>query len=457
MPNLGALPVELMLLVLKYTDPEDLESLSRIDSSWYRTANKLLRQHKERKSKYAYMDYFCCWRDVVVCILRDPHTAHYIKDIEVDYDWTLFIARCLKSLPAESPDAELLIENLDSSVIVPESDIDDWKRDAINGDQIIVSMLLYTLLLKLQKLCIWFPTVGVDRDARLFARTLSAIATAHHHKVKQTPALGSLRYISLHSRHWTTIDRWSEADFLSPLLALPHISAIRLCTIQMPPLERSPEFPSSVVTSLILRDCVADRDVISTLLSSTPCLQRFSFLSVRMGTSGYDCQSIFNALRIHHSRSLQFLGFNVRQSDPSSRYHRPYKVLGSFENLKAAYIPWALFAGSFTNNPLLTKTLLPNLRLLSIADGLHNSVADSFCDFVRKQTSRFPSLKRLLCTKPYVDHAFGLRYATEREKDCQKRLEHAAAGCGLDLEFRDSVELQEDIVGGLNERWRIYL
>ena len=461
MPRLGALPVELMLLVLMYTDPDDLESLSRINSSWYRTAADLLRQHKEKKARYTRLDYDHCWRDLVICILRDPDIAHYIKDIELSYILVRDQCSHQKRLPTDSPDAELLAEKLDSSAFLVGDEVDEWKRQIIKGNEIVATMLLYTFLPKVQKLCIRLPVIWGHRDARLLTRTLSAIAISHQNNTKRTSALGCLRYVSLHSPCGSS-GGWSGMD-LSSLLALPQISAISLFCITIPPLERNLDFARSTITSLILMNCVAERDVISSLLSNTPCLQRFCFLSEWGRTSDDDYHYILDTLRFH-TPSLKFLGLPVsydnRQSLPQV-YHTPYMHLGSFESLQAVYIPWAYLAGSLEKDASLSKTLMPNLRLLSIGDGLHDPVADNFHEFIKEQTNRLPSLKRLLCVKvrpnctPCIPRDAAAR--AMRESYYQGRLECAAARCGLDVEFRYREEVHNEIVCRLDERWRTYL
>ena len=49
MPKLDAPPIELVLRVLRHTDPDNLESLSRVNSRWTTATQLLQQQDKETK------------------------------------------------------------------------------------------------------------------------------------------------------------------------------------------------------------------------------------------------------------------------------------------------------------------------------------------------------------------------------------------------------------------------
>ena len=457
-----ALPNELVLNVLKFTDPADLENLSRVKIHWYRAAIPLLRLHIERKRQYTHLSgRNRLWRDVVVCILRDPDIAYYIRHLEIDYESlgvshdssrqrSALSSRGLSSrhtLPVGSSDAKLMEESMKSSLsrlLAPSFNLQGCTKRVTGGDEVLATMLLYTLLPRLQT----FTVLNFVRpDVGPLSRTVQAIANAHRNNPEtlKVSALGQLKYVDFHSDQVPPgYMSWrSTADCLNAFMALPQISAFKFTVPQMPPFPQNfaqdAALPASRLTSLIFVDYAMDQDGLCSLLARVPCLRRFCFLQKSMRTA-VDCNLIFSTLRNHHGRSVQLIAF-----DANLKSHARLSVdLSAFEDLRMAHIPWAFLRSTLSCS--LGAAILPRLRILSME---HDPISylPNFLSLFAEGWYSCPCLEGLLLSYATTSIASTTIAETFRGELATKGLSLTVKESGFALR----------VLGALDEQWKAYI
>lgn len=435
MASILALPNELVLHVLKFTDLADLENLSRIKLSWYRAAIPLLRLHIERKRRYSYLSgRHHLWRDVVVCVLRDPDIAYYIRHLEIDHHSAGLPYQY--KLPVGSSDAKLIEESIESSLsplVGPRLSRQACKKYITEGDESLAKQLLYTLLPKLHTLTIRSLTF---HDARL----LSSIVPGTANRNRSNPndlkisALDELKYVDFHAYKEPDGSRFKiTTERLGAFMALPQLSAFKLTDIRIrPPPQNAAALSVSHLTSLIFVDCAVDQDGLCPLLARVPNLRRFCFLQKESRTA-VDCSLIFSTLQ-NHARSIQMIAFDANRKLDSSL---PFD-LSAFEDLRMAYIPWAFLSSTLSCS--LGAAILPKLRILSIL------AKDS-------STSDVPKLLPLFAegwySCPCLESVLVLDGSDET-------LRYALAPHGLSL-IIEKHDFPMRVLGAMDEQWMAYI
>lgn len=457
MTSILALPNELVLHVLKFTDLADLENLSQIKLNWYRAAIPLLRLHIERKRQYSYLSgRNHLWRDVVISILRDPDVAYYVRHLEVDYNTTTAQYKLSRRssglkyqhrLPVGSSDAKMIEERIKSSLsplLAPRFDLQAYTADMNVTDEALATMLLYTLLPKLQTLTV---ICFIRRDAGLLSRTVQAIANAHRNNPEnlKISALGELKYVDFHSHQEPPV-LWSwdsivTADYLYAFMTLPQISAFKFTNLKMPLLAQDAALSAYHLTSLIFVDYAMEQDGICSLLARVPCLRRFCYLQKHIKIA-VDCDLIFSTLRTHHARSVRLIAF-----DANLKSHSSISVnLSAFEDLRMAYIPWAFLRSTLSCS--LGAAILPKLRILSIPTE-DSSISDApkfFLSLLDEEWYSCPCLLSLLV----LDGSYGTPAANKES------LQDMLAAKGLSL-ITEEHDFATQILGALDEEWRAYI
>ena len=469
MNSILALPNELVLHVLRFTDPDDLENLSQIKLNWYRAAIPLLRLHIERKRQYSYLsgrNHY--WPDVVVSILRDPDVAYYVRHLEVDYDTTTALynksgrsssrsylhegsyLQVSSYLHVGSSDAKMIEESVESSLLPlfgPRFDLRAYINNIRWRDNALATMLLYTLLPRLQTLTV---VCLKEQDGELVSRTVQAIANAHHKNPEnlKMSALGELRYVDFHShRKPPVLMTWESivnAGYLYAFMTLPQISAFKFTNLRMPLLPQNAALSASHLTSLIFVDYVTEQEGICSLLARVPCLRRFCFLQ-RHIKPAVDCNLIFSTLREYHARSLQLIAFNA-----NLKVHSNLSVdLSAFEDLRMAYIPSAFLRSTLSCS--LGAAILPKLRILSVPTE-DSSVSDSptfFLSLLDEEWFLCPCLLSLLV----LDGSYETSAATTANRET---LQDMLAAKGLSLITKE-YDFVTEVLGALDEEWRAYI
>lgn len=233
MAQLDDLPAELVLRILEYTSPANLDSLSQVAHRWYSLATKRLRKHREYRSKFRTLHDGYAWLDVLVNIVQDPWIGHYVTHLSMNTK-IRFRRGFLSDLniPRHAPGTpdqwRIVKEAFMKSPFVDGQNSITFDRQARNYQEALSMALLITLLPNVQQLTMNVPTTW--KGIKVIQNVVTQMAIAYHRKCPTEGGLISLRNIEFKGHCHRGRGR-GNLSFAAPFIALPEASTLKLVQI----------------------------------------------------------------------------------------------------------------------------------------------------------------------------------------------------------------------------------
>lgn len=446
MAALEDLPAELVIRVLHFTSPSDLESFSRINHRWYSLADKRLRLHREHRLKFNTLHDGFLWRDVLVNILRDPWIGHYVTSLSMNQK-VRSRKRLLSGLSALSDDYE---DSNDAGFVRKatgehpafSSGLLKTSLQQINGqDEAPRMAFLLTLLPNVRHFTMNAPSTW--KGLKLIESIVTWITRIQHQEPGMVTGMSNkLEYMEFRGYYHGGPCR-ANISFLSPFMVMPRVRALKLFQIGGWKFTQGSKVPLSGLTSLILERSHLEPRMLAALLSRTPWLQRFVCANYVQGRFG-DSDIYLDALKANVSESTQFLGlaspYNIIHPKNSNSYFFEFKA---FPNLRVLYI--SLYQLVSMRHLDIPDETWPSLKTLAV-DGVPSSASAVMAIRELAAHTRCEQLYTEL-TSEYL--GLDLKMIIEREL-----LKEACAQSSVTLTF--GLADFRAVVMGMNERWREY-
>lgn len=455
MAQLEDLPAELVIRVLFFTSPTDLDSLSQVNHRWYSLASKRLQIHRLYCSKFRSLHDGYVWRDVVINILKDPWIGHYIKHLsmnqKVRHRKGLLSSASLSVLTYEGDsDWNILREALVKSPFIQTEEQEAFQRTKPCRDESLPMAFLLVLLPSLQQLTMTVPSTW--RGMKLIQKVVTRMAIAYHHRPDLEVGLSSLKHMEFKGLYRRG-PRRANLSFVAPFIALPKASTIKIVNTGVQKFTSSLNLPLSTITSLILIYSPIDPQALSALLHRTPWLERFVYQGNGYETQ-YDITANLCAVAANVGQSLKFLALALEQprnfGDKSEVVKIDYEK--AMPNLYALYI--------HTNSSIyvecsnlatltdifLTERVPPRLQML-VVDGLQYCA--SSVKFIRELVTH-TRCKQLRLQSPFISECESLDMQLIIETELLKA---TCSQSEVILAVKEE-DFREKVVLGANERWR---
>ncbi|KAL8793827.1 MAG: hypothetical protein Q9195_003552 [Heterodermia aff. obscurata] len=446
MAALEDLPAELVMRVLYYTNPSDLESFSQINHRWYSLASKRLRLHRELRLKFKTLHDGFLWRDVLVNLLRDPWIGHYVTTLSMNQK-----VRRRKRLLSGSAVYFDSYENSNDGEFVRtaigehpafSSSLLKTSLEQINGqDEAPRMAFLLTLLPNVRYFTMNAPSTW--KGLKIVENIATWITRLRQQEPSKIGGMSNkLEYMEFRGFYHGGPCR-ANISFLSPFMAMPRVRTLKLFQIGGSKFTPGPNIPLSGLTSLILERSPLEPRILSALLARTPWLKRFVCGNYVQGRFS-DSDIYLDALKSNVSESIQLLGLASPYNIIDPKHSNPYFFeFNAFPNLRVLYI--SLYQLISMKNLDIPDEKWPALKTLAV-----NGVPSS--------ASAITAIRELAahtrCEQLYTELAseylgLDLKMIIEREL-----LKEACTEMGVTLTF-GLVDFRA-VVKGMNEKWTEY-
>ena len=447
MAVLEDLPAELVIRVLHFTSPSDLDSLAQINHRWYSLADKRLRLHRQHRLKFRNLHDGFLWRDVLVNILRDPWIGHYVTTLSLNQK-VRRRKRLLSGLATYFDDYEDsndagFVRNIVGEHPAFSSGLLKTALHQINGhDEAPRLAFLLTLLPNVRRFTMNAPSTW--KGLKLIESIITWITRLQQKEPSTIAGMSNkLEYMEFRGYYHGGPCR-ANISFLSPFMVMPCVRALKLFQIGGWRFIPGPNIPLSGLTSLILERSPLHPHMLSALLSRTPWLQRFvcaNYVQSRFG----DSDDYLGALKSNVSGSLQLLGLASPYTivDPKNTSNPYFFEFKAFPNLRVLYI--SLYQ-------------LMSMKDLDIPDKTWPSLKTLAVNGVPTSASAVTAIRELAahtrCEQLYTDLSpeyLGLDLIMIIERELLKET-CAQLGVTLTLGLTDF----RTVAMGMNEKWREY-
>ena len=447
MAVLEDLPAELVIRVLHFTSPSDLENLSQINHRWYSLANKRLRLHGEHRSKFKTLNDGFLWRDVLVTILRDPWIGHYVTTLSINQK----VRRRKRLLSGatvsfddyeDSHDADFVREAVREHPAFS-SGLLKTSMQQINGHYEAPRLaFLLTLLPNVRHFTMNAPSTW--KGLKIIENIVTWITKLQRQESGVIGGMGNkLEYMEFKGYYHGGPCR-ANISFLSPFMVMPRVRALKLFQIGGWKFAPGPNLPLSGLTSLILDRSPLEPRLLTALLSRTPWLQRFVCANYVQGRYG-DSDNYLEALKSNVSESLQLLGlaspYNIVDPKNSNPYFFEFRA---FPNVRVLYI--SLYQLTKMKTLDIPDVTWPSLKTLAVT-GVPSSASAVMA--IREITTR-THCKQLYTELTSEYHGLDLNIIIEREL-----LKEVCAQLDVTLTF--GLFDFRAVVMAMDERWREYM
>ena len=443
MAQLDDLPAELVMRILEYTSPANLDSLSQVAHRWYSLATNRLRKHREYRSKFRTLHDGYAWLDVIVNILQDPWIGHYV--IHLSMNTKTRSQRGLLSdlnIPRHAsgtPDQWRIVkEAFIKSPFVDGQNSTMFARQAGNNQEALLMALLITLLPNVQQLTMNVPTSW--KGIKVIQNVVTQMAIAYHRKSPTEGGLISLRNIEFKGHCHRGRGR-GNLSFAAPFIALPEASTLKLVQIGSVHFTSNPDLPLSNISSLILVQSPCESQALSALLYRTPWLERFVYLG-----AGFDLRTTLGALAANVGLSLKFLALDI-----SREYQFPELTIDTYEDvLPSLCTAYFLFSWLLNLGDLLVGEWSLKASQNLILDGLQYSPTN--IKFVKELVKLVPC-KQIHLLPAFLEDCTSLDLEAIIEAEL---LKEACSQSGVTLMAKDT-NFRKKIVLESDGAWRDFL
>ena len=227
-------------------------------------------------------------------------------------------------------------------------------REGVRGHMI---GLLLVLLPNIQE--IWLKKYSAGANA--FAKTVHNIVQSYSmNNVSNPKALAKLSEVIIHSPvplEWSDWSDWSDdvmsLEILADLTSLPSVTSIDGKSLDIDSFFGSSESFVSAVSSVQLKDCIADKIGLDRLLSKMPNLLHFDFSFSASARVDYDywepegISGIMQSLVRYSHQSLETLDICGNFATGYPIFDEGSQYLKQFQNLKQARLDVDLFVEDF--------------------------------------------------------------------------------------------------------------
>ena len=447
MAVLEDLPAELVIRVLHYTSPSDLESISQINHRWYSLADKRLRRHRELRLKFSTLHDGFLWRDVLVNILRDPWIGHYVTNLSMNQK----VRRRKRLLSGTATYSDNYQDSNDAEFVrkaVGEhpayySGLLKTSLERINGlDEAPRMAFLLTLLPNVRHFTMNAPSTW--KGLKLVEKIATWITRLQHQEPSVIAGMSNKLECMEFRGYYHGGPCRANISFLSPFMVMPRVRTLKLFQIGGWKFTPGPNLPLSGLTSLILERSPLEPRILTALLSRTPWLKRFVFCGNYAQARFGDSDMYFDALKSNVSDSIQLLGLASPYNNIDPKNADPFFFeFKAFPNLRVLYI--SLYQLISMKNLDIPDEKWPSLKTLAVS-GVPSSASAVMA--IRELTAHTH------CEQLYTELeseylGLDLEMIIEREL-----LKEACAQLGVTLTF--GLADFRAVVKAMNERWIEY-